>query len=87
MLQINPILEHAQCEHAMLFCHDASATPDDLMLMPNAFLETLENCQNDAVAQVIISDEWNELMNAEPDEYFYCQEHLEQFIDSQTAPE
>jgi hypothetical protein len=87
MLQINPILEHAQCEHAMLFCHDDSATPDDLILIPNAYLETLENCQNDAVAQVIISDEWNELMNEGPDEYFYCQVHLDQLIDSKTAPE
>jgi hypothetical protein len=87
MIQINPILGDAQCEHAILICHDESATPDDLMLIPNAFLETLQVCGVDAVAQVIISDHWNELMNAEPDEYFYCQVHLEQFIDSQTEPE
>jgi hypothetical protein len=87
MIQINPILWHARCEHANIITHDATATPDDLMLIPDAFLEYLGECGDDAVAQVIISDEWNELMNAEPDEYFYCQVHFEQFIDSQTAPE
>ena len=86
MITIKHITHNARCEHATIIAHDETATPGDLMLIPDAFLEFLGECGDDAVAQVIISDHWNEAMNAEPDEYYYCQTHLEQFLDDNTDP-
>lgn len=85
MLEIIPVTD-GLCDHTDLFLHE-SATLDDIRLMPDAFLESMGECGDDAVARVIISDYWNELDGADPDVYLYCTRHLMSFIDSQTEPE
>lgn len=72
-----------QCEHEDIICHDADASADDLMLLPNAFLENLGRCPNRAEYRMIIADAWCEVMGCdEPDEYEYCAEHARRMLDS-----
>lgn len=68
------------CEHAYILQHDDDATPADLMLLPNAYLEDLGSCGKPAHYHLTIYDGWNEDMGAEADEYDYCTEHAESMM-------
>lgn len=87
MFTIELLTRTERCEYQELILRDNAATPDDLMLIPDAFLEAQPECGEIAVVRITISDHWNEAMNAEPDTYCYCQTHADQLIDNCTEPE
>ena len=66
------------CEQEYIETRDHTATIDDLMLIPDAFLELTGGCHEPADYLFTIDDEWVRMMNCdEPDTYYYCEAHAQ----------
>jgi hypothetical protein len=76
-------IDQGVCEHEFILCHDETATTDDVIMLPDAFLESTGACGADASYRVTIDDEWIAEMNCdEPDEYILCETHARLMIDN-----